>query len=180
MGADGRAVTVASVMHAAGLAVGADGSLFVAAAQRLLRITPQGQATAFADGFEQAVGLAFDVHGDLYVSDAVLNGVARIRGFAQGTLQGRARLANGTPVPGARVQVLSDWPIVVGANAVTSADGSFRMLVAPGAYMVTVTRTDGCPAAQGVSVAAGATQNLDVVFRACWRAFLPVALKPGG
>ncbi len=171
---DGQTATVASVMHAAGLAVGADGSVFVATAQRVLRITPQGQVSAFADGFEQAMGLAFDVHGNLCVSDAALNGIARIHGFAQGTVQGHARLVSGAPVAAARVQVLSDWPIVVGATTVTGADGAFRMPVAPGTYTITVTRADGCPAAQRVSVAGGETQTLDVALRDCRRAFLPV------
>lgn len=176
---DGQSVTVAPVVHAAALVVAADGSLFTVARNRVLHITPQGQVSVFADGFVQAMGLAFDVYGDLYVSDAALNGLARISGFAQGTVQGRAHLANGAPVIGAHVQVLSDWPIVIGAITTTDSNGAFHMLAAPRTYTVTVTTSDGCSLAQRVTVSAGTTQTLDLVFHACFRAYLPLLRRPG-
>jgi sugar lactone lactonase YvrE len=108
----------------------------------IVRISPDGTVTPFASGLEEVTDLAFDLAGNLYASDTVLNGIVRIGGFPQGTLSGTVTDESGAPVEGARVQVLSDWPIVAGQVMTTDADGRFSLSAAPRTYAIIVT-TEG-------------------------------------
>jgi hypothetical protein len=144
---DGEMSDVAYIPGAAGLAVSPQGDLFVtvskmnwdATQSKLVRISPDGNQTTFATGFEDAIGLAFDLAGNLYVSDEHANGITRIGGFPQGTLTGTVLDEFGEPVEGARVQVLSVDPIVVGQVVYTDENGEFRLPAAPRIYTVNIT-----------------------------------------
>ena len=76
---DGRATMFASIpasVAAFHLAFGPDGWLYVtaptlAARDQVYRVSPDGDVHVFYDGFGRPQGLAFDVHGDLYVVDAM-------------------------------------------------------------------------------------------------------------
>jgi uncharacterized protein (TIGR03437 family) len=86
---DGRATMFASIpasVAAFHLAFGPDGWLYVtaptlAARDAVYRISPDGEVHVFSDGFGRPQGLAFDVHGDLYVVDAIAgsSGLYRLR-----------------------------------------------------------------------------------------------------
>jgi len=120
------------------LAVGPSGDLFSTVGGGVSRISPDGTVTHIANGLRHTMGLAFDLAGNLYVSDAALNGIVRIGGFPQGTLSGMVTDGSGAPVKGARVQVLSDQPIVVGQVMTTDANGRFSLPAAPRTYTVIV------------------------------------------
>ena len=65
---------------AAGITVGPDGRLYVAAHTQVVRVDPTGIVARFASGFKAAKGVAFDTAGNLYVSDEGQNMVVRISG----------------------------------------------------------------------------------------------------
>jgi len=138
---EGEATTLAHGSKLAGLAFAPSGDLFAATGWDggIVRISSDGTITPFADGLQEVTDLAFDLAGNLYASDTVLNGIIRIGGFPQGTLSGTVTDESGAPVEGARVQVLSDWPIVVGQVVATDAGGRFTLSAAPRTYAVIVT-----------------------------------------
>jgi len=135
---DGTVTTLARPGWVSALAVGPSGDLFSTVGGGVSRISPDGTVTHIANGLRHTMGLAFDLAGNLYVSDAALNGIVRIGGFPQGTLSGMVTDGSGAPVKGARVQVLSDQPIVVGQVMTTDANGRFSLPAAPRTYTVIV------------------------------------------
>jgi sugar lactone lactonase YvrE len=173
----GEVVTKTQADGTAALAVAPGGDLFAATGSHVTRIAPDGTATAFADGFRQAMGLAFDLAGDLYVSDAEGNGIARIRGFPQGTVQGEVRAASGTPLAGAELRLLCDWPIVVGGVVTTTADGSFQVSVAPRTYTCTASAESHWPQSELITVTAGITKTLTFALDPQCKVFLPLILR---
>jgi sugar lactone lactonase YvrE len=143
----GEITTVVQLQDITDLAVGPDGELYATVGGdltgdpvgKVVRITPDGNTTVIASGFAQPRGLTFDAAGYLYVADEVLNGIARIAGFPQGTLSGVVTDTAGTPIEGARVRVLSVDPIVVGQVVFSDADSRFSLPVAPRTYSIIVT-----------------------------------------
>ena len=138
---NGEKVDLAHWTKLAGLAMAPSGALYAATGWDggVVYITEDGTVSSFASGLQEVTDLAFDLAGNLYVSDTVLNGIVRIGGFPQGTLSGVVTDESGKPVENARVQVLSDWPIVVGQVVTTDSEGHFSLLAAPRSYAVTVT-----------------------------------------
>jgi DNA-binding beta-propeller fold protein YncE len=104
----GFATVVARFERVSGLAVAPLGDLFVGIGGGVAVITQDGSAKEFAPFFPDPRGIAFDLAGNLYVSDNSLNGIARISGFPQGVLSGLVTDESGMAVAGARIQVLSD------------------------------------------------------------------------
>ena len=92
--------------------------------------------TTLVSGLSFIRGMAFDLAGNLYVSDADLNGIMRIGGFPQGTLSGVVTNSSGESIGGARVQVLAVDPNVVGQDIFTDAQGRFSLAAAPRMYSV--------------------------------------------
>ena len=138
---------VSNVLNMAGItdiAISPQGELFATVGGtfadgspgRVIRINDDGSTTILASGFEQPTGLAFDLAGYLNVADAALNGVARIAGFPQGTLLGQVMDGSGDPIEGARLQVFSVDPIVVGQTVYSAADGTFSLPAAPRSYTI--------------------------------------------
>jgi len=168
---EGKVVTVASFPGVIALAVGPEGDLFatvggymtVRKGSEVSRVSLNGRVTALASGFGQATGLAFDLAGNLYVSDEHINGILRIKGFPQGTLSGVVTEASGAPVPGARVQVLAVDPIVVGQAVLTDAGGHFSLPAAPRTYSVIVS-ADGYETTtlEGIQVKANQETRLEI------------------
>ena len=97
------------------------------------------KASSFTSGLQEVTDLAFDLAGNLYASETVLNGIIRIGGFPHGTLSGTVTDASGAPVQAARVQVLAVAPIVVGQVVTTDASGRFSLPAAPRTYSVIIT-----------------------------------------
>jgi sugar lactone lactonase YvrE len=125
--------------HFATIAIGPEGDLFATMPDAVVRVTDDGGLWPLASGFKSAQGLAFDLAGNLYVSDDQLSAIVRISGFPQGTLSGVVNDPSGAPVAGARVQVLTDQPIIVGQVVTTDTDGRFSLLAAPCVYTVIAT-----------------------------------------
>ncbi len=154
---------------ATGLAVSPQGDLFVsistmgAPRSEIVRISQDGTPTTFASGFEDAVGLAFDLAGNLYVSDVHRNGIVRIGGFPHGTLSGVVRDESGAPIEGARVKVFSIDPIVVGQIVFTDAEGRFNLPAAPRTYSVTITAEEyETTTLEGIKVVADQGTSLEI------------------
>jgi hypothetical protein len=145
--------------------------------ERVAHITSGGVISPFADGFFQAMGLAFDVEGNLYISDAEGDGIARIRGFPRGTVSGRVTTFEGAPLPGAYVSVLSTQPIVAGQVITANAGGRFQVAVAPRTYTITASALDYWPATQPLTVTAGQTVTVNLVLYPSLKVYLPVVLK---
>jgi sugar lactone lactonase YvrE len=139
--AQGAATQVATWPRLAGLAVGPAGDIYAATGWDggIVRIGADGTVTPLAEGLQEVTDVAFDLVGNLYASDTVLNGIVRIAGFPQGTLRGTVVDADGLPISGARVQVLAVDPIVVGQVVQTGEDGRFALPAAPRSYTVNVT-----------------------------------------
>jgi hypothetical protein len=140
-GAEGDRTVLAQVdfrTDFAAVAIGPEGDLFATMPDAVVRVSAGGLMSPLASGFTRAIGLAFDVAGNLYVSDSEGNGIVRIGGFPQGTLSGVVTDASNAPIAGARVQVLADGPIVVGQAIMTDDDGRFTLPAAPRAYTVIV------------------------------------------
>ena len=103
-----------------------------------MHVAVSGSLTPFADGLRRIRGLAFDLAGNLYAADETLNGIVRIGGFPQGTINGFVTDASGRLVAGARVQMLSGPPGAAGQVVMTGADGGFRLPAAPRTYTIVV------------------------------------------
>jgi len=137
---DGVATELANWSKLTGLAFAPSGDLYAATGWdgEIVRISSDGTVTSFASGLQEITDIAFDLVGNLYASDTVLNGIIRIGGFAKGILSGMVTDLSGLPIAGARVQVLSTSPIVVGQVVFTDAEGYFSLSAAPRIYDVIV------------------------------------------
>jgi sugar lactone lactonase YvrE len=164
------------------LAFGAGGDLFVTGPagrqSGVLRIAPDGRASNFAVGYLVAAGLAFDLAGNLYVSDDRDNSITRITGFPKGTLQGRVTAADtGQPIAGATVSITTEGPVILGAQVTTGGDGRYRLEVAPRAYSVVASKPGFASAGREVSIAAGASETVDLALPLPSKLYLPAILR---
>ena len=164
------------------LAFGADGDLFVSGPagrqSGVLRIGPDGHVRNFAVGYLVTAGLAFDLAGNLYVSDDRDNSITRITGFPQGTLQGRiTAAANGQPIVGSKVSITTDYPVILGAQLITGSDGRYGLPIAPGAYSVMASAPGFASARREVQVSAGAVVTVDVALLLPSNLYLAVIVK---
>jgi sugar lactone lactonase YvrE len=137
----GEKTTLARWTRLAGLALAPSGELYAATGWDggIVSITEEGEVYPFASGLQEVTDLAFDLAGNLYISDTVLNGIVRIGGFPHGMIGGVITDDSGVPVENARVQILSDWPIVVGQVVIADTGGHFSLDAAPRTYVITVT-----------------------------------------
>jgi hypothetical protein len=159
----GQVATVAHVDWTMALAISSTGTLFATTDDGVSTISPTGEVRPFLAGLRMPTGLAFDLAGNLYVGDEILSAIVRVGGFAQGTLSGIVVDEAGTPVPGARVQALSEQPIVVGQVQETSSDGAFLFRVSPCSCRVIVTAAGYKETrVDNVAVAAGDTAHLTI------------------
>ena len=115
------------------------------------------------------MGLAFDLEGNLYVSDNQDNSIIRIEGFPQGLIQGTiVDHHSGRPLAGAQVHVRSGYPWVVGAQVVADGGGAYSVQAAPGIYSVTALAEGYCGATvDDVAVSADHTIPQDVRLEPC-------------
>lgn len=163
----GEQTVVARIPDIGALAVGMDGSIYVTKGSEIDRVAPDGKISRFADGLSVARGLAFDLAGNLYVSDERLNAILRIGGFSQGTISGIVTDASGQPVANARAQVLSVNPIVVGQVVFTDEQGRFNLPAASGSYAVIISMPGYQEARQeNIIMQAGQDTTLEVVLQA--------------
>ncbi len=135
---DGIITIVTQSDWVSALAVSSEGDLYATTPDSVARVLPDGATQTVVRGVIQPMGLAFDLTGNLCISDAQTNGILRLGGFPQGTIQGTVTDTQGQPIAGARVQILSDWPIVAGQLVTTDEQGGFRIRVAPRMYTVTI------------------------------------------
>lgn len=135
---EGGITTLTSISGVTALVIDPQGELYASAGPYINHISPNGRMATLASGLSFIRGLAFDLAGNLYASDADLNGIVRFSGFPQGTLSGFVIDEAGTPLEGARVQVLSVDPIVVGQVVFTDSEGRFSLPAAPRNYTVLV------------------------------------------
>ena len=134
----GDVSTIAKIPNVTALAVDTQGNLFAAAGPQIFAISPSGVVDSLVSGLQFIRGMAFDLAGNLYASDADLNGIIRISGFPQGTLSGSITNESGAPVEGARLQVQATTPNVLGQVIFSDAQGSFNLPVAPGEYVIKI------------------------------------------
>jgi sugar lactone lactonase YvrE len=164
------------------LAFSAGGELFVTGPvggqTGILRVAPDGSVIPFAEGFLTSLGLAFDLEGNMYVSDDQHNSITRITGFPQGTLQGTVSDAQtGLPIAGAQISVLSGYPVIVGAQVTTESDGSYQLTAAPRAYDVIASAPGYQSDTQTTTVPADSTVTVNFSLAAGVRVYLPLVLK---
>jgi len=178
--AQGEPITLTQVANVGALIAGDDGAFFAATGGHVVRVEPDGTVHPFATGFRHALGLAFDLEGRLYVSDASRNGIARIAGFPQVTLQGTVSGVDSGPLPGAQVRILAAQPYVAGTTLTTTAGGAYSRTVALRTYTVTAWSQDYAPAAQQVTPGDGETLVVDFTLERWQRVYLPLALRGYG
>lgn len=148
----------------------------------VLRVAPDGSVTPFARGFLSAVGLAFDLAGNLYVSDDWHNGIVRIAGFPRGAIQGTVSDAeSGQPLAGARLAVVTGPPVVLGAEQTAGDDGAYALSAASGTYTVTASAPGYQSVFQQVTVQADVTVTVDLALMP-WAAavYLPLIVRNAG
>src|SRR3972149_3063355 len=104
---DGSINTIASIEGVSALSISSEGDLFAASGPRIIKVEANGKTTVFSDGMHYIRGLAFDLAGNLYTANADINGIMRIGGFPQGTVNGTVTDKSGTIIEGAKVQGLS-------------------------------------------------------------------------
>jgi len=145
----------------------------------VLRVAPDGSTTTFAHGFLSPVGLAFDLTGNLYVSDDWDNSIIRITGFQQGTIQGQVTDAETSqPLPGATLSVVTGYPVVLGAESIAAQDGSYSVLAAPRTYTVTALAPGYRPTSQQITVQTDVTVTVDLeLIRWSDFAYLPLVFR---
>jgi len=159
----GQVSTVTRLQGVTALVISPTGALFATANRRVVRVSLDGTTTPLCTGFTRAWGLAFDLAGMLYVSDNAQCGIVRIDGFPHGELAGVVRSQAGAPVEGSRVTVVSDWPITVGQEVTTDAEGRFSLRAAPRTYTVTAQAPDGTTSAvRDIRVADGQVLDLEI------------------
>jgi sugar lactone lactonase YvrE len=164
------------------LAFGPDGDLFVSGPagrqSGVLRIAPDGSVKNLAVGYLVAAGLAFDLAGNLYVSDDRDNSITRITGFPRGTLQGRVSDADtGLPIAGARVSVATGYPVILGTQVTVGSDGRYSVPVAPRTYTVVASARSYAAAWRQAQVTAGVALTADLALSRALSVYLPVVLK---
>jgi hypothetical protein len=157
--------TLTTGLWVSAIAVSPAGDLVASAkgGKELVTISPDGTNHDFAAGLDCVMGLAFDLSGNLYASEANLNGIVRVSGFPHGTLSGLVRDTSGAPIAGACIEVTCEQPAVAGQIVTTSVDGEFFLAVAPHSCAIVVTAT-GYDAAGFSNVVVEANQEtvLDV------------------
>jgi sugar lactone lactonase YvrE len=145
----------------------------------VLRVETFGDLTPFAVGFLNPVGLAFDLAGNLYVSDDINNSITRFTGFPQGILQGIVTdLQSGLAVPNATITIVTDYPIIQGAQQNADNNGNYSIAVAPRTYTISASAEGYCETSQStVTINADETSIVDLVLAPCIRIFLPFTYK---
>jgi sugar lactone lactonase YvrE len=141
----------------------------------VLRVNADRSLTPFAVGFLSPVGLAFDVAGNLYVSDDQDNSIVRITGFPRGFLAGRITNAQGgAAIPGAAVSLVTGYPLVKGAMVMANSNGYYRIPAEERGYTLTVSANGFCSKSQAVSILASGTKTVNVALQPCPTLFLPI------
>jgi sugar lactone lactonase YvrE len=173
------AKTVLAALRAREVVFSPGGDLLVTAPlghqSGVLRVAPDGTITPFVSGFLTSVGLAFDLAGNLYVSDDVDNSITRISGFPRGGIQGRVtNVDTGQPLPAATLSVVSHYPVVLGARMATGADGRYSLPATPRAYTVTASAPGRLSGSATITVTAGVTATLDFQLLPAVHVYLPV------
>ncbi len=145
----------------------------------VVRVAADGRTTPFATGFLSAAGLAFDLAGNLYISDDEDNSITRITGFPRGTIAGRVTDADtGRPIPGARLSVITPFPVVLGTHVLTDAQGRYTVPAAPRACTISVSAPGYHAGSAQTSITAGMTATVDLrLTRWAYSAFLPVIVR---
>jgi WD40 repeat protein len=162
----GQVSPLAHLSWTSALAIAPSGELFATSSDGVVTISQTGNVTSFLTGLRMPTGLAFDFAGNLYVGDEILNGIVRVGGFPQGTVSGVVVDEAGTPVAGARIQAICEWPTVVGEVQRSSADGRFSFQAAPCSCAVAVTAPGYKETRlENVTVAAGKETTIRVVVK---------------
>jgi len=162
----GRVNTVAKINDVSAIAVSAEGGVFAAGADKIVQISSKGNVSSLASGFKEVRGLAFDLAGNLYVSDTALNGIVRISGFPQGRLAGAVMNASRKPIEGARVQILIEATSVVGRVVLTDRNGKYSVPAAPAIYSVSVSANGyETETISGVQIIKGKETTVEVLLR---------------
>lgn len=165
------------------VAVGPAGELYVTGPagrqSGVVRVAADGRTTRFATGFLSAAGLAFDLAGNLYVSDDEDNSITRLTGFPHGAIAGQVTDADtGQPIPGARLSVVTSFPMVMGAQFLADASGHYTTPAAPRSYTITASAPGYRAASAPVSVSAGMTATVDLrLTRYPYGEFLAVIIR---
>ncbi len=165
------------------VAVGPAGELYVTGPagrqSGVVRVAADGRTERFATGFLSTAGLAFDLAGDLYVSDDEDNSITRITGFPRGTIAGQVTDADtGRPIPGARLSVVTPFPVVLGTQLLADVQGRYFVPAAPRPYTVTASATGYYPDSVPTVVTAGSIVTVDLrLTRWPFSAFLPLLVK---
>jgi sugar lactone lactonase YvrE len=134
---DGKVSELAKIEDATFVCPRPDGWIYVTAMDKVFRISRMGDVEVFASGFMQLKSVAFDVAGNMFVSDEVNNDVIRISGFPKSELKGTVTNAmNGLPIEKARVQVVQADSPFAGTIVETDASGIFNLTVSPGIYTI--------------------------------------------
>lgn len=143
------------------------------------RVNADSSLTPIAVGFLNPVGLAFDVAGNLYVSDDQENSIVRITGFTHGYLAGTITNAQGgATIPQAGVTLVTSYPLIKGARINADGSGNYIFPAEARQYTLAVSAIGFCPSSKPVTVSAGSMTTINVALQPCSTLFLPLVMAP--
>lgn len=144
----------------------------------VLRVNSDGSLTPIAVGFLDPVGLAFDVAGDLYITDNMNNSIIRITGFIKAFVTGHiTSFVNGTPIPNAVISLVTDYPLIKGTRVTVDENGYYNIPVEARQYTLTVSAPGYYPTVTTLMVMEGSTITIDVELLPSYTVWLPVVAR---
>ncbi|HPC70767.1 MAG TPA: hypothetical protein PLB48_03085, partial [Treponema sp.] len=122
------------------IAIGNDGNIYTTGGTEIRKIDIRSKRKeVIATGFTQTGGLAFDIEGNLLVSDIMENTITRISGFKKGTLQGKLFYDPNRY----KIRLFRTYPLVVGQLYSIPSNGRYSIRAAPGEYLFQIIDESG-------------------------------------
>jgi sugar lactone lactonase YvrE len=139
----------------------------------VLRVNSDKSLTPIAIGFLSPVGLAFDVAGDLYVSDDQGNSIVRITGFSHGHVEGTVTSSeSGAPIKEGVVSLKTGYPLIKGVNVkVDAVRGSFSIQAEARRYTLTASAKGYHSKTLEVTVLPETTKKVNLSLQPSWKKF---------
>ncbi len=130
---------------------------------RIYEILPDGKKVNFANGFIAPSGIAFDIRGDMYISDSNDNSITKISGFPNGRVNGTVFDAVDYRIlENVNISIINDYPNIRGLTIVSDDSGLFDEVLAPDCYKIIVSCEGYYTQYDNVRIYEDSTKSLDI------------------